>query len=183
MFNKIKIAFFDVDGCLSDGVYQISEEGSVIKSFYTRDFYGLEQLMRNNILVVILTQSHDEVISQQIQRICDHSDFWKENYYRCNNLQLFTGIDDKRKLVERYFESDFRGEEITWDNIAYFGDAENDLECIKLAGFSGCPTDAIPEVREIAMYPSDYYGGKGAVHDFCKHILAQKNKEKKDENS
>ena len=169
MFREIKIAFFDVDGVLTDGIYQLSEDGSVTKSFYTRDFYGLEQLMRNGITVVIITQSHDEVFIRQIERICSNSTFWDSCFVN-GTLIVLSGIDNKKEEIEHFFTEGVVG----WDNISYMGDAENDLECIKLARFSGCPTDAIPDVRTIAMYPSDYYGGKGAVHDFCNYILEKK---------
>ncbi len=178
MFADIKICFVDIDGCLTDGVYQISEDGDgeVTKSFYTRDFYGIEQLMKDDVKVVIISQSHDEVINTQIRRIRRHSEFWDDCYMGGVLLRVRTEIDNKKECVERFFV-----EGLNWDNIAYIGDAENDLECIELAGFSGCPTDAVPYVRDKAMYPSDYYGGKGAVHDFCMHIIEKRNEEKKNE--
>ena len=183
MFLDIKLVIMDIDGVLTDGVYQISEKGkTVTKSFYTRDFYGIEQLMKNNIDVTIISQSHDDVIHNQIKRICDHSEFWSR-CLRDFRLEVRCGIENKKRQIEELFVEGFN-----WDNIAYIGDAENDFECIELAGFSGCPTDAVPYVRDKAMYPSDYYGGKGAVHDFCMYIIAQRekekeDKEKKDENS
>lgn len=197
MYSEIKIVFIDVDGVLTDGVYQISERGTLTKSFYTRDWYGIEQLMKNDIKVVIITQSHDHVISKQVRRIYEHSDFWKNNAtgsygtfpegssiredlvskIREKMLCVSSAVEDKKKFVEFYLESI----DLSWDNVAYIGDAENDYECIELAGFSGCPTDAVPYVRDKAMYPSDYFGGRGAVHDFCMYIIEQRNKERKDE--
>jgi len=171
IFEKIKIVVFDIDGCLTDGVYQISQSGEVTKSFYTRDFYAIEQLMRNNIKVMILSQSHDLVIHEQIKRILDHSDFWNQCFIN-NILVVKTEVDDKVREILTFGQK----YSLQWRNIAYMGDAENDFECLKLAGFSGCPTDAIPEIRDIAMYPSDYKGGHGAVYDFCKYILKKKGK-------
>lgn len=197
MYSEIKLVCIDCDGVLTDGVYQISESGEVTKSFYTRDFYGIEQLLREGIRVLILTQSHDLVISKQVKRICDHSNFWKNNktgsygiFFKGSSVEeaLISGIKEKilcvssavknkKKFVEFYLETT----DLSWDNVAYIGDAENDLECIELAGFSGCPNDAIPIVRDKAMYPSDYFGGRGAVYDFCMYIIEQRNKETEDE--
>lgn len=172
MYREIKIVFIDVDGTLTDGVYQISGEGKITKSFYTRDWYGMEQLMRNGIQVVIISQSHDKVVHHQVGRICSHSKFWKD---RCSKdvFLITTAVDEKKHEVEKFFRSGA----YEWDNIAYMGDAENDYDCIELAGFSGCPTDAVPYVRDKAMYPSDYKGGHGAVHDFCMYLLEQRDKE------
>jgi 3-deoxy-D-manno-octulosonate 8-phosphate phosphatase (KDO 8-P phosphatase) len=172
MLTNIRLAIFDVDGTLTDGIYQISlTYGIITKSFYTRDFYGLEQLMKNNVKVVIISQSCDQVIDTQINRICEHSLFWRECYYQ-QKLSLFTWIDNKKECVEGIIKKF----DISWDNVSYMGDAENDLDCIKMAGFSGCPADAISSVKEEALYPSDYNGGKGAVYDFCMAIIEKINK-------
>lgn len=185
MCKEIDTVICDVDGTLTDGMYTITSSSDarncVSKSFYTRDFYAIEQILRAGLQVVIITQSHDVVIDEQLRRICSHSEFWKDMCEQ-GRLILWTAVDNKVNLIEDMLQSGVR----SWDNIAYIGDAENDYDCIKLAGFSGCPTDAVPYVRDKAMYPSDYRGGHGAVHDFCMYLLEQRNKEDKeteDENS
>ncbi len=59
MYKEIGLVCFDIDGTLTDGVYQISDKRAVTKSFYTRDFYAIEQLLRAGLMVLIVTQSHD----------------------------------------------------------------------------------------------------------------------------
>lgn len=169
MFEKIKIVMLDTDGVLTDGIYQVTETGSLIKSFYTRDFYGIEQLMKNNIPVLIFSQSKDTIIKEQINRICRNSAFWAICYSN-NVLNCEVGVHNKKDYIEDFLKE--KG--LNWENIAYMGDAENDLECMQLVGFSGCPTDAIPDIRDKSTFQSDYYGGKGAVHDFCMYIIEQK---------
>jgi len=182
VYKEIDTVCIDVDGTLTDGIYQISGcEHEVTKSFYTRDFYAIEQVLRAGLMVVIITQSHDNVIHAQLQRIYSHSEFWY-NMAAQSKLLVWTAIDNKVHAIEKMFSSGAK----SWDNIAYIGDAENDFDCIQYAGFSGCPTDAVPYVRDKAMYPSDYRGGHGAVHDFCMHLLEKQNekdKETKDDNS
>jgi 3-deoxy-D-manno-octulosonate 8-phosphate phosphatase (KDO 8-P phosphatase) len=182
-FSDIKVVVIDIDGCLADGIYQISEKGVVAKSFYTRDFYGIEQLLRNDIKVVILSQSHDDVIYRQIQRICSHSDFWNECYEEKFKLCVFTGIDNKKEKVEDIFKL----EEIEWNNVAYIGDAENDMECMDECLFSACPGDAIEDILFYVAdsstvgngYISSFKGGRGAVYEICLKIL----KERRNENT
>ncbi len=193
--SRIKLVTIDCDGVLTDGIYQISSPVNitntvVTKSFYTRDFYAIEQLMRKGVRVLILTQSHDSVIRAQIQRICGHSDFWKNNETGSHGafpegsvvreklissikekiLCVSSAIDNKKEFVEFYLKA----VDLDWDQVAYMGDAENDLPCMKKALFTGCPSDAIEEAKENATYPSDHNGGHGAVHDFCMHILEQR---------
>ncbi len=157
----------DVDGTLTDGFYHVSEKGSVVKSFYTRDFYAIEKCLKVGLTVLIISQSRDACIRKQIKRICAPSGTWSKSLN--NNLILWTGVKDKFLAIKNMSQSS-----IKWEEVAYIGDAENDEECIDMAGFSGCPEDAIPRIKEKAMYPSDYKGGRGAVYDFCTFLLEER---------
>ena len=179
--NDIKVVIVDVDGCLSDGTYEVNSDGIMSKKFYTRDFYGIEQLLNNNIRVLIITQSSDDVIKKQCRRINEdrekrHTLAGELFEYK---IELYTNVENKIKKIRRIrHESKYS---FSWDDMAYIGDAENDLECMKEVGFTACPCDAIDEIKEESNYICDAPGGKGAVYEFCKYIL--KNKGKKSENS
>lgn len=170
-FSQIKIVIFDCDGVLTDGIYQISESGEVTKSFYTRDFEAIQKLMCI-CRVMIVTQSYDRVINKQIERICSHSKIWSDAI-KGGSLSVFTGVDNKVKIIND--ELIERG--LGWDQVAYIGDAANDLECMKKAYYSGCPSDAIESVRDWVNYESDFPGGRGAVADFCDYIYKENDKE------
>ena len=167
-FKDIKVTIFDLDGCLTSGDYQISDKGVITKTFFTRDFYGIEQLLRNGIDVIILTQSHDECITKQVERICSHSSLWK-HWYKIHQLQVYAQVDNKKEFIEKYSKQ----RNLEWKNIAYMGDAENDIECLELAGIAACPKDAIEEIEDVD-FMSDYNGGEGAVYEFCKWLLKKK---------
>jgi len=165
IYEDIRTCFFDVDGTISDGNYQISDKGEITKTFYTRDFYGIGQLLKNNINVVILTQSHDNVINKQINRICSHSPLWNKKFLELE-LRIYNQRDNKKESIEYYLKE----YNLKWENIAYMGDAENDIECLELAGIAACPKDAIKEIEDVD-FRSDSNGGRGAVYEFCKWLL------------
>lgn len=48
---KIGIAFFDVDGVLTDGTKSYYQDGSVSKVFHDQDSYGLKELKRTGVEV------------------------------------------------------------------------------------------------------------------------------------
>jgi 3-deoxy-D-manno-octulosonate 8-phosphate phosphatase (KDO 8-P phosphatase) len=171
-FSNIKVLVLDVDGTLTDGIYQISEQGKVTKSFYTKDFYAIQKIMSVARFVLIVTQSHDDVIKSQIQRIAGHSKVW-ETMLNYESLKVFTGIDNKEKCIT----SELLDRQLSWDNVAYMGDAENDIQPMRKALFTGCPADAIEEVKENANYISEFDGGRGAVYDFCMKIYNENDKE------
>jgi len=175
-FKDIKVIAIDTDGVLTDGMFQIGEKDrTVTKSFYTRDFSMIEHAMKQGIIVLIVTQSHDNAIRNQVNRIANHSDFW-HNCITTRQLQILMGVDNKRREIETVLLH----YELGWENVAYIGDAENDLTCMKEALFTGCPADAIDFIREESNYRSEHNGGRGAVYDFinhiCNHIKLETNK-------
>lgn len=174
MFKELKLLVVDVDGSLTDGMYNVMDNGHLFKSFYTRDFYGLEQLLINGIDVYIVSQSDDYIIKEQIERICRCSESWSKFNKACN-IMVHTGVKNKRNFIETICRSN----KIPIEGICYFGDAENDIECIKSIKISGCPADAILDVKKSSYFTSNHNGGKGAVYDFCRYILENINKEKK----
>jgi len=183
-YEEIKAVGMDVDGTLTDGVYQIEgssgrvaieeviETCKVTKNFYTRDFSAIEGLMRAGICVLIITQSHDTCIYDQLTRICSHSKFWAECWDTKGLLTLMTGIENKKASVEEFFKNQKtnHNRSVGWDSFAYIGDAENDTGCLEAAAFSGCPADSVEGICETDYY-SDSVGGRGAVYDFCNEIL------------
>jgi 3-deoxy-D-manno-octulosonate 8-phosphate phosphatase (KDO 8-P phosphatase) len=51
----VKVAFFDVDGVLTDGGLLFSESGETLKRFNTLDGHGLKMLQKVGITPVIIT--------------------------------------------------------------------------------------------------------------------------------
>ncbi len=166
----IAVVSIDVDGTLTDGLYQIDRDGNVVKSFYTRDFCGIQILLEDGIKVVIITQSHDTIIEKQVNRIASHSYIWKEAtqgkyIYDDNQLVIKTGCDNKKEVLQEYLER----HDLTFENLAHIGDAENDLELLEVAGYTACPADAIEDITDVD-YRCENKGGRGAVYEFCRHL-------------
>ena len=190
---SIKMFVADCDGVLTDGIYNVDEDGKISKNFYTRDFDALRQLVEAGIDVFIISSASDSVIVRKAR----HLSFM---------LEVRIGIIYKKLEMDNILK---HYPDCSWENVAYIGDAENDIECLKAAGFSGCPSDAIEElnpdigqaihnhVMEHAQYevgdcdvkPADFVcpktivdyisnkpGGRGAVYDFAMEVLKRNNK-------
>lgn len=178
MKKKIKAAFFDLDGTLTDGMYHVGANGELTKSFYTRDFYGLHALDKAGIQVHILTHSDDNVIHEKIKCLDNYKFPIEVHHLTPNWVETWGWQPGYPKSIDK-------GEYLTWwanknnielKEIAYMGDAEGDIPALKIAGMVGCPSDAVFEVRDLRLddtYIMDvgFPGGKGAVHEFCRLIL------------
>jgi 3-deoxy-D-manno-octulosonate 8-phosphate phosphatase (KDO 8-P phosphatase) len=150
---KIKILVMDVDGTLTDGKIYIGSDGEMLKAFNVKDGLGISKLRTNNIIPAIITGRESEILKRR-------SDELKIE-------ELYQGIENKigklKELVERY--------KCNLSEVAYIGDDENDLQCMKVCGLSGCPADAVESVKEEVDIVCTKDGGQGAVREFIEYIL------------
>lgn len=170
-YKNIKIAFFDCDGTLTDGIYSVSEAGEISKNFYTRDFHGLQMLIESGVKVLIITQASDKVISSQMQRIIDTSPKWKM-FYSEGLFDLKKNCCNKKDFIQNFLDK--KG--LSWYDVTYMGDAENDLLPMEYAVLTACPNDAIDEIKKNSNFVAEKDGGKGAVYEFCKYLIDKRSK-------
>lgn len=150
---KIKILVMDVDGTLTDGKIYIGSDGEMLKAFNVKDGLGISKLRTNNIIPAIITGRKSEILKRRSEEL--------------KIEELYQGEENKigklKELVERY--------KCSLSEVAYIGDDENDLQCIKVCGLSGCPADAVESVKEAVDVVCTKDGGQGAVREFIEYIL------------
>lgn len=151
--NKIRILVMDVDGTLTDGKIYMGNNGEMMKAFDIKDGYGIANLLPElQITPVIITGRKSQIL---------------EN--RCKELKiehLYQGIADKIQVLEQVLKE----MKLERANVAYIGDDVNDLECMRIAGITGCPADACEEIKKAVTYVCSRKGGAGAVREFIEHL-------------
>lgn len=143
----------DVDGTLTDGKLYIGSNGEVMKAFNVKDGMLISSLEKYDVIPVVITGRQSVITAR-----------------RCEELgitEVHQGVKDKisqlTKIAEKY--------NCRLDNIAYIGDDINDLECLQICGISGCPADAVREVKAAVDYICQNNGGYGAVREFIEYII------------
>ena len=146
--NHIKLLIMDVDGTLTDGKIYMSAEGELLKAFNIKDGYAIAHLPEKDIIPVIITGRSSKILLK-----------------RCGELgilELHQGIENKvsklLSICDKY--------QVKPSNVAYIGDDLNDLECIKICGYTAAPADAVKEVLNSVNYVCKHNGGEGAVREF-----------------
>jgi 3-deoxy-D-manno-octulosonate 8-phosphate phosphatase (KDO 8-P phosphatase) len=143
----------DVDGTLTDGGIYLDDQGGEWKRFDVRDGFGIAKLRNAGVTVCIISGRYSPVTKRRA-------------------LEL--GIDMVRQDVEDKLGllRDF-AEEVGVCNteVAYIGDDENDVECIRWAGMGFAPRDAQPAARQAADVVTEATGGNGAVREAVERIL------------
>ena len=133
-----------------------SDSGEALKKFNTRDGMGIEMLSQKNIDTILITRENSKIVKQRAKKLKI-----KKSYYGVNKKELL--LD---KICSLYAIKPYQ--------IAYIGDDVNDVEIMKLVGFSGTPMDGTKSVKKIANYICKSKGGEGAFREFAEVILEKK---------
>lgn len=153
----IKLLVIDVDGTLTDAGIYYDENGNELKKFCTKDAAGFFAAHSVGIKIMILTGRECAATTRRMKEM-------KVEY-------LFQNVKNKVEFLSNFMkEHNLRKEE-----VGYIGDDLNDLPPMLLTGYIGCPADSCPEIKKIANYVSDNYGGHGVVRDVIEHILRESN--------
>jgi 3-deoxy-D-manno-octulosonate 8-phosphate phosphatase (KDO 8-P phosphatase) len=149
----IKIAFFDVDGVLTDGGLLFSEEGETLKRFNTLDGHGLKLLQRAGITPAVITGRDSKPLRHRLQALgVVHAHF---------------GTEDKAPAAEKTLQA--LG--LDWSQAAAMGDDWPDLPLLRRAAFACAPVNAHVEVLAAAHHVTRAQGGAGAVRELCDLLL------------
>ncbi len=164
----IKVAFFDVDGVLTDGGLYFSEygqqqtteasgqlfaAGETIKRFSTLDGQGLKLLQKVGITPVVITGRDSVVLRARLQALgITHAHF---------------GTEDKRPAAELTLKT--LG--LEWSESAAMGDDWPDLPVLRRAAFSCAPANAHAEVKAVVHHVTQTKGGHGAARELCDLLL------------
>ena len=149
----IKVAFFDVDGVMTDGGIVMSDEGETLKRFNTLDGFGLKLLQRAGIVPVVITGRDSKPLRRRLEALAV--------------TQVHYGTEDKRPAAEKTLaELGF-----TWSQAAAIGDDWPDLPVLRRCAFAAAPPQAHVEVRQCARYVTQAPAGQGAAREFCDLLL------------
>ena len=154
--TKIKLVITDVDGVLTDAGMYYTESGEFMKKFNTRDSMGMELLLKHKIKTVFVTRENSKIVKQRVKKI--------------SIVDLYSGISDKKKILVKILAK----YNVKKDEIAYIGDDINDIEIMKVVGFSATPLDGNFEVKKISDYVCTTKGGEGAFREISDMILKLK---------
>lgn len=158
--SKIKIVLTDVDGVLTDGGLYYTEAGQVMKKFNVKDGLGSVVLKKNGYQTGIISSDNVEIIKTRGERL--------------NMDYIYYNSRDKIKSLDEICQKN----SCSYENVAFIGDDLNDLEILKVVGFSAAPHDSVEEVLEIVDYICKKEGGKGAYREFVDLIMKDKGDKK-----
>ena len=152
--QEVRIAFFDVDGVLTDGGLLFSEAGETLKRFNTLDGHGLKLLQRAGITPAVITGRDSAPLRVRLKALgVEHAVF---------------GTEDKQPAAEQILARLGLG----WSQAAAMGDDWPDLPVMRRSALACAPVNAHVEVRHAAHMVTQARGGEGAARELCDLLLA-----------
>ncbi len=151
--KEIKLLICDVDGVFSDGLIYMGNQGEELKTFHTRDGYGVKSLMNAGIEIAIITGRQSKIV---------------ENRMKALGISLiYQGQDDK---VQAYRDI-CNKLAIEPSQTGYIGDDLIDWPVMEKVALKVCVADGHPLLVKRANYVTSIRGGHGAVREVCDLIL------------
>ena len=151
--QNVRVAFFDVDGVLTDGGLLFTESGETIKRFCTLDGHGLKMLQKVGIVPAVITGRDSAPLRARLKAL--------------GIAHVRYGTEDKAPAAQEILNE--LG--LDWSQAAHMGDDWPDMAVMTRAAFACAPSNAHMEVKAISHYVTQREGGSGAAREFCDLLL------------
>jgi len=151
--QDIRIAFFDIDGVLTDGGVYFTEHGETLKRFSILDGYGLKLLRGAGITPAVITGRDSKPLRLRLEAL--------------GIAHVRYGTEDKLPAAEAMLAA--LG--FDWSQAAAIGDDWPDLPVLRRCAFAAAPANAHAEVKAIVHHVTTLRGGEGAAREFCDLLL------------
>ena len=158
--RRIRLVAFDVDGTMTDGGLYIGRASGAdgapieLKRFDIQDGFGFVLLKRAGLLLAMVTGRASEASRMRAAEL--HVD----DYVEQGSMKKFPAFD---ALLGR------RG--IGWEDAAFVADDLIDVPILRNVGLPVAVANAVPEVKDAAVYTTKAPGGRGAVREFVEAFL------------
>ena len=154
----VRVAFFDVDGVLTDGGIYFTETGESIKRFSTLDGQGIKMLQKAGITPAVITGRDSAPLRLRLQAL--------------GVTHVRYGTEEKVPAAQEILNE----LKLDWSQAAYMGDDWPDLAVMKRVAFACAPINGHVEVKAVASHVTQSEGGHGAAREFCDLLLVASGK-------
>lgn len=155
MFINIKAFAFDVDGVLTDGGILATADGDLLRTFDSKDGFGLRMARMHGYKVAIITGGRSESI--------------RKRFATCGvpPEDIYLGSRDKMEDFNDFCTR----HSLEMKEVMYFGDDVPDVPVMQASGCGVCPCDAADDVKAIADIISERPGGRGFARGLIESVM------------
>jgi 3-deoxy-D-manno-octulosonate 8-phosphate phosphatase (KDO 8-P phosphatase) len=147
---KFKNFILDVDGVFTDGKFNYSSQGKVLKTFGDAD---------SDALSLLKQYFHIEMITGD------------KRGFEISKKRIETDMKYTISLVSTFERASWIANKFNLNETIYMGDGIYDSLVFDKVGYGISPSNAFFKTKEKANFVTNVKGGEGAVAEACVHIL------------
>ena len=139
---------------MTDNKLYIDQHGNEMVQVSRADGLGVSEIRKLGISQMILSTETNPVVDARAKKLgtpCIH------------------GVNNKAQALKDYCED----HQILLNEVAYVGNDINDLEVMKLVGYTYCPADAHHMIKKISQHILVLKGGEGVVREIYDMLSTQ----------
>jgi len=150
--DQIDALVFDFDGVLTDNTVFLDEDGREWVRCNRGDGLAFNELQELGVKSYIISAEKNKIVAARASKL---------------NIPALYGVSNKVDALQGLCIR----ENLDLSRVFYIGNDLNDLEAMKLSGFSACPADSHPKIKETATFKLKKNGGSGVVRELLEEIL------------
>jgi len=144
--NNIELIVYDFDGVMTDNKVYIDQKGNEMVQVNRSDGLAISEIQKLGIKQIIISSERNQVVSKRAKKL---------------KIDCLQGINNKMETLNNYCKDN----NYKLNNVGYVGNDINDLDVMKISGYSFCPADAHDSIKAIANHVLCTNGGHGVVRE------------------
>jgi YrbI family 3-deoxy-D-manno-octulosonate 8-phosphate phosphatase len=150
--DQIDALIFDFDGVLTDNTVFLNEDGKEWVRCNRGDGLAFNELNKLRVKSYILTSEINKVVSARANKL---------------NIPALIGVTNKVDALQKLSAE----EGLDLSRVFYIGNDLNDFQAMLICGYSACPIDSHPRIKDIATFQLKKKGGSGIVRELLEEIF------------
>ena len=143
---NINLIVYDFDGVMTDNKVYVDQNGREMVQVNRADGLGVSEIKKLGIEQIIISTEKNPIVSTRAKKL---------------GIYCLQGIENKKDVLKNYCKKN----DIDLKNVAYVGNDINDLEAMKIAGYTFCPFDAHKSILNISDHVFNSKGGDGVIRE------------------
>jgi 3-deoxy-D-manno-octulosonate 8-phosphate phosphatase (KDO 8-P phosphatase) len=143
--NEIDALVFDFDGVLTDNKVLVHQDGSESVLCNRADGLAFDVLRKLKIPTYILSTETNTVVTQRAKKL---------------KIHVIQGALNKLQTLSKLC-----------NKVLFIGNDLNDYQVMKACGYSACPSDSHPKIKQISSHVLSSQGGDGVVRELLEEVF------------
>ena len=150
--DDIEIFILDFDGVLTNNLVYLNQEGVESVTCSRADGLAFDVLRKLNKPAFILSTEKSSVVAMRAKKL---------------KVPVIQGVSDKLEAIKVL--ADRKNYDLK--NIFYVGNDLNDYLVMQVCGYTACPIDSHPRIKDISENILSSKGGNGVVRELLEHTF------------